>query len=325
MSYKITGIDISKQTFDAFSVNENGGKVYRKFENNEKGYAELVKTFGKDCIYVMEGTGPYYFRLANYLYSKQIKLSTVNPLTVRRFGQMKMTRAKTDKKDAELIYEFAKISDLRLWEPPSEEIMEMRQLYVTLELYIKHRTALLNRKESVEATGTDFTLHDESLDKMIETINNEIKQIENRLYEIVSKYFPETMDLLQSIPGIGPKTATMLIIITNNFEKFTHYKQLIAYVGLSPRIFTSGSSIKGKGHIDKLGMSNIRKLLYMCSFTAKEYNKACRELYIRLKEKGKPERVIKIAIANKLLKQAFAIVKNKTFYDENYVSKFVVS
>ncbi len=60
--------------------------------------------------------------------------------------------------------------------------------------------------------------------------------------------------------------------------------------------------------------------MYISSWTAKFYNKACANLYDRLKAKGKPERVIKVAIANKLLKQAFAVVKSKRMYDENYVS-----
>jgi hypothetical protein len=58
-----------------------------------------------------------------------------------------------------------------------------------------------------------------------------------------------------------------------------------------------------------MGKSQIRKLLYLCSWTAKFCNKVCREMYERLKAKGKPERVFKISIANKLLKQAFSIGK----------------
>lgn len=110
----------------------------------------------------------------------------------------------------------------------------------------------------------------------------------------------------------------MLSVITDNFKKFTNYKQLIAYIGLSPRIYQSGTSIKGKGHICKMGKPQIRKLLYMCSWTAKKYNKACKEMYDRLKSVGKPERVIKIAIANKLIKQAFAIAMTNTKYQANY-------
>ena len=55
----------------------------------------------------------------------------------------------------------------------------------------------------------------------------------------------------------------------------------------------------------------------MCSWSAKRYNVYCIQMYDRLKAKGKPEKVIKIAIANKLLKQAFAVVENKTVFNNN--------
>lgn len=59
----------------------------------------------------------------------------------------------------------------------------------------------------------------------------------------------------------------------------------------------------------------------MCSMSAIKYNKACKELYNRLKSKGKNGKVALIAVCNKLLKQAFAIAKSETVYDENYYSE----
>ena len=83
--------------------------------------------------------------------------------------------------------------------------------------------------------------------------------------ELADENYKETMELIQSIPGIGPKTAMALIILTNNFENFENYKQLIAYIGFSPRIYQSGTSVNGKGHICKMGNAQIRKMLYLCS------------------------------------------------------------
>ena len=110
----------------------------------------------------------------------------------------------------------------------------------------------------------------------------------------------------------------MLIAISGNFKKFEEDKQLLAYIGLNPRIFDSGTSVKGRGHISKMGTGRLRKLLYMCAWSAKRHNSYCKELYERLKAKAKPERVIKIAIANKLLRQAFAIGKNLRTFENNY-------
>ena len=141
------------------------------------------------------------------------------------------------------------------------------------------------------------------------------------MYQLAGETYGDVLKNVQSVKGIGLKTATLLCVITEGFTKFDHYKQLIAFVGFSPRIFQSGTSVNGKAKICKLGKSQVRKSLYLCAWSAKHHNKACVEMYNRLKEKGKPERVIKVAIANKLIKQVFAIAKSGFPYNENYQSK----
>ena len=123
---------------------------------------------------------------------------------------------------------------------------------------------------------------------------------------------------LPSIPGMGKKTAMMLVVLSGGFNRFDDYRKLSSYIGLCPRIFESGTSVKGRARICKMGMSRIRAMLYICSWSAKRCNKACRELYERLLAKGKAKKLALIAVANKLLKQAFAIATQKTKYNENY-------
>jgi transposase len=118
-----------------------------------------------------------------------------------------------------------------------------------------------------------------------------------------------------SIPGVGPKTAIRLIGVTEGFTRFTTVKQLVSYVGLSPHPYESGTSIKGKGHLAKYGMGRMRQLLYLCSWTARRSNPGCAVLYKRLKAQGKPERVIKCAVAHKLVRQAYAIATRGGMFD----------
>jgi transposase len=119
---------------------------------------------------------------------------------------------------------------------------------------------------------------------------------------------------LTTIPSLGNKTAAMLIVLTDGFKKFSSHKQLSAYVCISPRIFEAGSSIRGKTKVCKMGMSRIRALLYLCARSAKRCNRACKELYDRLLAKGKAKKQALIAVANKLLKQVFAIaISNKKY------------
>ena len=128
---------------------------------------------------------------------------------------------------------------------------------------------------------------------------------------------------LKSIPGLGTKTALFLIVITDGFSKFERASQLCSYVGITPTIRISGSSVRGKSRISKVGNRKLRNLLFLCSFSACKHNKACRELYNRLLTHGKTKKQALIAVANKLLKQAFAIAKSGIPYNENYISKLV--
>lgn len=318
---KVIGIDISKQSFDVAIIEGQQKAVSLRFENNGKGFSQLLKYLDKDSFVVMEATGVYYLRLAHFLYEHKIKVSVVNPLVVRRYAQMKMARAKTDSKDAVMIAMYAKSEQPESWQPDEETIARLRQIQTTLEQIDKQSTAITNSLEALNQLPLKEKRVEKSLKNLLSNLEREKKALEEIMEELIKQHYNDTFIALNTIPGIGKKTASMLITITNNFNNFSHYKQLISYVGLSPRIFLSGTSVKGKGHICKMGMSSIRKLLYMCSWSAKRYNSFCMELYTRLKEKGKPERVIKIAIANKLLRQAFAVAKNLTPFDKNYQPK----
>ncbi|MCF8231013.1 MAG: IS110 family transposase [Bacteroidales bacterium] len=318
---KYIGIDIAKQTFDAYGLTSNKKEEFLQFNQTHTAYQQLIKRFGKDKTYVMEATGPYYMKLATFLYEKNIAVAVVNPLIIKRFAQMNLQRAKTDKKDAQTIHNYAFYQGVNLWTPPSKAVKQMQQILSSLELINKQMTATKNQLKAFKASGSVDSQVSQSLKTILTKYAREMKRLEEQLDHIVKTHYPATQKRLNSIPGLGKKAIAVLIAVTDNFEKFVHYKQLIAFVGFSPRVYESGTSVKGKGHLCKLGKAHVRKQLYMNAWSAKFHNKSCVEMYERLKAKGKPERVIKIAIANKLLKQAFAVVNNQTIYDPNFVSK----
>lgn len=313
---KIIGIDISKQTFDV-SFLENEKWEHHIFENNQKGFKALNRLITQDDWVVMEASGTYYFALASYLFHKNIQVCVENPLVIKRFSQMMLYRAKTDKKDSKIIAEYGMKNDLKLWKLESENNIKLRQLYTRLELINKQIHQNNHQLESYVSSGCLEPFLEKELKKDICYLEKSKVIIERQMLLLSKAEYGETLAHLESIPGVGPKTAMMMALITDNFKKFDNYKQLIAYIGYSPRIYQSGSSVRGKGHICKMGKSQLRKLLYLCSWSAKRYNKSCKEMYDRLKVKGKPERVIKVAIANKLIKQIFAIGKSNQNYNEN--------
>lgn len=319
---KFIGIDISKQTFDVcFSKSD-----LHKFSNEKKGFRQFLKAIEKqegESAVVMEASGPYYLNLATFLFKNGVRVFVENPLKIKRFSQMSLNRTKTDRKDAEVIrnYGVKMREELKEWQPDPDCIMELRQLNSAIELLNKQIGQTDRQLEAFSAGSYVSGVVKKNLKSLSHKLKKQKKALEEEMIRIGEKEYKETFESLTSIPSIEPKTAIMLIALSSNFEKFEHYKQMIAYIGFSPRIYQSGTSVNGKGHICKMGNAQARKLLYMCSWNAKFKNKACVKMYNRLKKKGKPERVIKIALANKLIKQCFAIGKNKTEYDENYVPK----
>jgi len=315
--YKYTGIDLSKETFDS-SITTEKGVITKKLSNDASGFGKLLALLPANAQVVMEASGPFYYRLAFFLYEQGVRVSVVNPLVIRRFCQMRMTRTKTDRKDAAMIREYGLTEKPDLWQPDAPLITKLKQLHAALDLLEKHLSASSNQL----AGFREMPQADQYTLEQLEQAMNQNKQVRDKLAaemeKVVQQHYQQSYQALRSIPGIGPKSAAMLIAITGNFTKFTDYRQLVAYVGLNPNIFESGTSVKGKGHISKMGTARLRKLLYLCAWSAKRFNTQCQEMYQRLKAKAKPEKVIKVAIANKLLRQAFAIGKSLRIYQTNY-------
>jgi transposase len=313
---KVKGIDISKATFDV-SWQEDGKTKPAVFSNDKRGFEQFFKILKAGDHCVMEASGPYYMRLALFLHSKNVLVSVVNPLSVKRFSQMHLVRAKTDKKDASIIAAYGTMVQPEIWKPEEDHIMEMRDLLTTSENYEKQVTQLHNQLEAEKHLPVLSKLAKQSKERVLRVTEKEIEKLNGELQSLAKQHCRESFEKLQTIPGIGPKTSVMLIVLTNNFQHFEEARKLSAYVGLSPRIFQSGTSVRGKGHICKIGNSRARKMLYLCTWTAQNCNTQCRALKERLEQKGKPTKVIKVAIANKLLRMAFAVAKKKMDYDKN--------
>lgn len=316
------GIDISKDSFD-LAYREGDDFRYGTYEQCDSDYEKFIdhlKSFGESVHCVMEATGIYHLRLAVRLYKCGFKVSVVNPLVIKRYAQMRLSRTKTDKADAKLLCEYAEQHELVQWQCEEQIVTQINQLDMWMGSLHKQQTMIANQVQSMEHQPFQDPYTLKQMKRQAQQIQQQLKDLERHLEELVKKYNARLYAILLSIKGIGAKTASKLIAVTHGFTRFEHVNQLLAYIGMSPRVYESGTSVKGRGSISKLGAGRLRQLLYMCAWSAKFNNKACRQLYERLQAKGKPEKVIKVAIAHKLLKQAFALVRKDEFYDEKYAA-----
>ena len=312
----IVGIDVSKESLDC--VWETPEKTHRRFAYTADGVAALLAQTPETAHYVREATGVYHVRLALELQAAGRQVSVVNPLVIKRFAQVQLSGVKSDKADAALIRQYGVQHALQPWSPTRPVVLELQQAHGWLDDLIRERTRLVNRQHAATVLARPSAFVTARMAAQLRHLEQQIADCECHLEALVKKSFSEVYARLLGNPAIGPKTAIGLIITTDGFRRFESIKALCAYVGLSPTTFRSGTSVEGRGGIAKLGQARLRQLLYLCSWTAKTCNPACKALYARLRALGKPPKVINVAIAHKLLRQAFAVATKDIPFSKNF-------
>jgi transposase len=233
---------------------------------------------------------------------------------------MKLSKIKTDKSDAKMIRMYGQHNELTLWQGSSKNQIASLQIARLLDNYTKQSTALKNKIHGEIALGKPAPEVLRSLKRSLKFIEKEKKLLEKKLETLVKEEHAAMLTNLESIPGIGRKTASLLIVYTDAFSRFESAAALCSYCGITPIIRQSGTSVNSRPRISKMGNQKLRNLLFLCSFTACTHNKACRDIYQRITNKGKSKKLALIAVSNKLLKQAFAIAKSGIPYDSEYQS-----
>ncbi|OLY93485.1 Transposase [Cnuella takakiae] len=318
--FLVAGIDVSKDTLDICFNDDQNREHYFKVQNTPKGHKLLLGKLGAERTFVMESSGPYYLRLAFSLQQAGCDIRVENPTRVKRFIQMQLERNKSDKKDARWLYRYGVEREAAQWQLPAAESLKCAQIMGLVDLYTRQATMIQNQLHSLEQVPVICTEVVKSLQKSLRSVKAEIRKLEHQLQDLLQVWQGEQLRCISSIPGLGKRAVALLIVYTEGFTKVQSHRQLIALAGLASREHTSGTSVRGRKGICKMGNGYLRNVLYMCSLSAIKHNEACKELYDRLKAKGKRGKVALIAVCNKLLKQAFAIATKATMYQPNHKS-----
>ena len=315
------GIDVSKATFMvAYPLAKEGYRT-REYKNTTKGIHEFIRTLDADDHCVMEATGYYGYLLLYLLNQANITTSMENALKVKNFARTMLSVTKTDKADAQLLSLYGERMRPDPFVMPSDSILLLKQKRAAMRQFQKQLTATVNFKTSLEALPKRDAATFKSIDKIIETLEKQIHKIAEELVVLAQKEFNRQMQKLTSVKGVGASLAAALIITTGGFTYFDNAKQVSRYLGICPTYQQSGSSINRKGHINRNGDSHLRSQLYVAAWGMSQHNAECRKLYERMKEKGKSGKLIMIAVANKVIRQCFAVVENDTDYIDGFVSQ----
>ncbi len=318
----ILGIDISQKTYDATVVTDTGARHHRQFANTEKGFHDLdqwLSTYHVSDLHAcMEATNVYWEDLAEHLFQHGYRVSVVNPARTKGFGISQLTRNKTDKVDSGIIADFCERLSPRLWHPPSPERRQLRDMVRHIDAVKKTRTQQINRMKTCRNP-----LVIQSFQVIIDALNAQITDMEAQIETLFSTHatLKEQRSLLMSIQGIGATTATKILAEMYDLDEYLNARSAAADVGVTPCHYESGTSVRRRPRLSKVGKASIRGALYWPAISAMQHNPVIRDVKERLEKKGKSQKVIIGAAMRKLLHLSYGVLKNKIPFDANYVNR----
>jgi transposase len=316
----VLGIDLAKLTFDATLLTATGAQSYHSFPNTPDGFAQLdawLAQHGVTQVHAcMEATNVYWEALATWLHAHGHIVSVVNPARIKGYAQATMQRNKTDKLDSAVIAAFCARHKPDAWQPLSEAQRRLRAL-------VRHREDLLQTQlqQQNRLRDTSDSLVVASLKAVLETLASQLEAVERAIKEHVQAHaeLRDNLALLTTIVGIGTVTAVKLLAEFAEVEQYESAKAAAADAGLTPSEYASGTSVRRKARLSKMGKAGIRAALYWPAITAMRRCPGCKAYAERLAARGKAKKVIIGAVMRKLVHIIYGVLKHRTPYDPTKV------
>jgi transposase len=307
---RYAGIDVAKETVE-LSLSVGPAK---SFTNDGAGHEAIATLLWqqKVALVVMEATGGYEFDLACALQAAGLSVAVVNPRQARDFAKAMGYLAQTDRLDANVLCELARTlashpkAD-RLVKPLADADAQKLKALITRRTQL---LAMLNAER--QRLTISHPASRRSIEKLIKTIEDELKGIDAQLEKHIAQHPADLSDLLKSVSGVGPALSAVLIAELPELGRLKA-RQIAALVGVAPFNRDSGT-LRGKRTIWG-GRSQVRRTLYMGALVAARFNPVIARFYKRLLAAGKPKKVALVACMRKLLTILNAMVRSGKPWD----------
>lgn len=303
------GIDISKSALDAHM---RPGEEWLRVDYDEAGVLALCECLSalSPTLIVMEATGGLETRLAGELAARGLAVAVVNARQVREFARASGELAKTDRIDAAVLSAFA-----RAIRPAVRPLKDATTRELDALVSRRRQLVQMRVQETLRLQGAS-AVQAKSLKAHIGWLDKRIAQLDTDLGKRLrsSELWRAKDDLLRSIPGVGSVTSRSMLGGCPELGALDR-RQIAKLAGVAPLARDSGK-YRGQRHVWG-GRADVRSVLFMAALSAMRCNPTIKAFAQRLKQAGKPAKVVIVACMRKLLTIMNAILKTGTSWQPN--------
>lgn len=319
------GIDVSNKTLD-ICIKEGNNSAFCTIENSIPSCKKFFNKFKNSTgfTYVaMENTGRYNYNLYEALEQFSFLVYVINPIHMKK--SLGLVRGKNDQIDAERIVCFIEKNhmDLPQWQPNTLPIKKLKVLQAERKHRIKIKSSLL--KQQYDYKLMKSIKMDKELLKLnkslISNIDKQLKIIEHKIELIIEEdqKLQDQSNRLRTIPGVGKVLTWMMITKTQGFSTINNPRKMACYAGVVPFDHQSGTSLRFKPKVSIFADKELKKVLHLAAMSAIRLDNELRTYYLRKVEEGKNKMSILNAVRNKIVHRIFALIKNETIYQKDFV------
>lgn len=294
MTKIICGVDVAARSLQARIGRQGPGQ---RFANSRQGIGELAEFCRKHQaeLVVMEATGGYEKQPYAWLWAQGIAVAIVNPRSVRYFAEGMGQLEKTDRIDAGMIAWFAETKHVAPLLPLSQKQQRLKALVTRLRQLTELRTMQLNQQRLVEDVVVLKTFR-----RMMKVLAQQIKELETTIAALIAEdpLWQNLNRAFRSIKGVADRTVAQLIADMPEIGSISN-KAIGKLAGLAPLARDSGER-QGKRMV-RGGRRGIRRTLFVVAMLAWRFNADFAAFHQRLTAAGKAKKVVRIAVAHKLL------------------------
>lgn len=311
------GIDVSAKTLSVCRWRD-GQQQEREFANDAAGHGELLRWLGRRARVCVEATGVYHLQLALTLRAGGVEVMVVNPRVAKDFARALSSRSKTDQVDAWTLLEFVRRMEFTAWQAPSGAVLELREFGRRLSELVKLSVEEKNRLHA-KKTAAISSVVIADVKEHLQQLAGRIKAIDQAACDVIraDEDLFEQYQILVGVRGIARRSAILLLTELAVLDPTMTVREIVAYAGLDPREFQSGTSVQQPPRISKMGNARLRAVLYMVALSAIRHDRGARLFYARLVARGKKRMQALVAVMRKLLHGIWIVLHRRVAFDSS--------